>query len=511
MATRDLNDVAELSKVDPNLVRQYWRALGFPDPRPGEKVFGESDLELLQLTFSTIANDSLEREVALQLSRVIGSAMDRVATALIDAITAQMGVDEVSRVMQAGGEETAELLSIIPRVMEFVWRRQLGMAARRRMARVTNEASSPGMIVGFADMVGFTARTQILDEHQLAEVVGRFEYSAFEVVANRGGRVVKMIGDEVMFIHEDLRAGAEIALDLAERFRDDPKLSDLRVGLASGSVLERDGDVYGHVVNVASRIVAVAYPGAVVVSNETHEALADDDEFHFRSLRSHYLKDVGKVPLWSLRRAVDNSGPSLSGVRSRRSEREFLRERLLELDLLDSGIVDELPIEVREELLGGDLATDPSTGQYEAITEAVLSADIEPTTQIELLADLEADRRLRSLEAEAQAKASEADVEAERRLDEIDREVRRKVHEIELDARQRIDTLLLGAEEASRKANETASQKVRKVAEEAERKAEKATKEAKAEAERRTNRRRRGEDGGKGEGRRRGDSTWWHG
>ncbi len=511
--THDLNDVARRSNIDPDVVRAYWRALGFPDPRPGEKVFRESDLELLDLTFSTIANESLERDVALQLSRVIGSAMDRVATALIDAITAQLSTAEVSRVLEAGGEETAELLSIIPRMMDFVWRRQLAMAARRRMSRASSEASRHGVLVGFADMVGFTARTQQLDDHELAEVVGRFEYTAFEVVAEHGGRVVKMIGDEVMFIHEDLWAGADLALDLAARFRDDDKLSDVRVGLASGSVLERDGDVFGHVVNVASRIVAVAYPGAVVASQEVHDALVDNEELRFRSLRSHYLKDVGKVALWSLRRPADDAEFSSTGARSIRSEREFLRERLLELDLLDSGLADELPPELREELLAGDMGDEPSTGQYEALTEAVLLADIEPNTQIELLAELEVDRRLRSLEAEAQAKASAADVEAERRLDEIDRAVRHQVHQIEMEARQRIDEVLAGAEAASRKANEDASQKVRKVAEETERKADKATKEAKAEAERRTrtNRRRRNDDGDGGGGRRRGDSTWWHG
>lgn len=510
--TRDLDDIAGRSDVDPNLVRAYWRALGFPDPRPGEKVFSESDLELLDITFSTLANDSLDRDVALQLSRVIGSAMDRVATALVDAIMTRLGTVEVSRVIEAGGADTAELLSMVPRVMEIVWRRQLGLAARRRMSRASSEGSRQGVLVGFADMVGFTARTQVLAEDELAEVVGRFEYTAFEVVAEHGGRVVKLIGDEVMFIHEDLRSGAQLAIALAARFRDDERLSDVRVGLASGSVLERDGDVYGHVVNVASRIVGLAYPGAIVVSKEVHDALASNDEFRFRSLRSHYLRDVGKVPLWSLRNATDETEVTEEGFRSRRSERRFLRDRLLELDLLDSGVAGELPAKVRDGLRA-DPAAAPSTGQYEALTEAVLASDIEPMTQVELLADIEADRRLRNLEAEAQAKASAADVEAERRLDEIERDVRRRVHEIELEARHRVEELLAGAEEASRKANETASKKVRRVAEETERKADKATKEAKEVAERRTrSNRRRGADGDDdGSGRsRRNDRTWWH-
>lgn len=486
----DLEEVSARSGADPDIVRAYWRALGFPDPRPGEKVFTAADLDLLDLTLSHIADESLDKDLALQMSRVIGAAMDKVATAQVDALEAQSYGDASDRLVQTTGSETIELLSMVPQVMGLVWRRQLGVAARRRRMRAASEASRAGVLVGFADLVGFTAKTQQLEEQELAEVVGRFEYIAFDVVAAHGGRVIKMIGDEVMFIHEDLRQGAELALALAEQFRNDPNLSDVRVGLASGSVLERDGDVYGHVVNVASRIVSIAYPGSVVVSQEVHDALVGNEAFVLRSLRSHYLKDVGKVPLWTLRRGDDATERPYAHARENRSRREFLRERYGEL-VVGAELTDDLPPALRDEIRDSERSDSPSTGQYEAIAAAVLSADIEPTTQVELLAELEADRRLRTLEAEAQAKATEADVEAERRLDQIDRDVRRKVQEIELEARRRIDRLLEEAEEQSRQANEDASLKVQRVAAETERKAEKAAKEAKADAQRRTKRARK--------------------
>src|SRR5690606_31615929 len=125
-----------------------------------------------------------------------------------------------------------------------------------------SEAGASGC-VGFADLVGFTAQTQQLDTTALASVVGRFEAIAYDVVPARGGRVVKTIGDEVMFVHDDDVEGCRTALELARRYRDEEALSDVRVGLASGPVLERDGDVFGHTVNLASRIVSVAFPGSV--------------------------------------------------------------------------------------------------------------------------------------------------------------------------------------------------------------------------------------------------------
>jgi class 3 adenylate cyclase len=425
---------------------------------------------------------------------VIGSSLDRVATAQVDAM-------EIRRENVDPGEpigfpvtprSSAELLSLMPKVIEFAWRRQLAAAARRRIMRASSDGGTEAVLVGFADLVGFTAKTQQLEEAELAEVVGRFEAIAYDVVADHGGRVVKMIGDEVMFLQDEPRAGAALALDLAERFRDDDDLSDVRVGLACGSVLERDGDVYGHVVNLANRIVSVAYPGTVVVSEELADALREDEQFVLRSLRSHYLRDIGRVQLFTLRRATDRRDTPYSRARRRRSRREFLRERWIDLQEDAEKRSAGLPEPIAEELLAPSGDRDPSTGQLEALTEAVLEADLDPEMQVALLSDLEAARRLRELETEAEEKADEADIAAERQLEEIEREARQRVEEAEIDARKRIEQALAEAEEKSRKVNEEASRKVKRVAEEVVRKADKATRDAAKEAKARTDRRAKG-------------------
>jgi adenylate cyclase len=79
----------------------------------------------------------------------------------------------------------------------------------------------------------------------------------------------------------------------------------VRVGLASGPVLAQEGDYFGPVVNLASRLVNVAYPGTVVVSEDIHDALAEDPELGWKSLRSRHIKDIGTIPLWVLHRAGD--------------------------------------------------------------------------------------------------------------------------------------------------------------------------------------------------------------
>jgi adenylate cyclase len=127
-----------------------------------------------------------------------------------------------------------------------------------------------------------------------------------------------MIGDEVMFEIADVAAAVELALDLADAYHDDESVSDVRVGVAYGGVLSREGDLFGTTVNLASRIVSIAYPGSVVVAGDVHDAVGDDERFAFKSLRTRYLKDIGRVQLYAVRRAGDTSEGFAERARRRR-------------------------------------------------------------------------------------------------------------------------------------------------------------------------------------------------
>ena len=166
------------------------------------------------------------------------------------------------------------MLPTMTEVIERVWRRHLQMEARRRIVRELDPTEQrEERAVGFADLVGFTTLSQQVDDHTLAGIVDRFETIAYETVLRLGGRVVKMIGDEVMYVVTDPRRAVRIGLALAEEYAADEALSDVRVGIAYGPVLEREADLYGPVVNLASRIVNIAFPGSVVTSDEVRHAV----------------------------------------------------------------------------------------------------------------------------------------------------------------------------------------------------------------------------------------------
>jgi adenylate cyclase len=314
-ARYDLESVAEQTGLGVDPVRTLWRMLGYPVPRPGEAAFTEIDVEILREIGRLVAEDVTSARLVMQMSRVIGSAMARVASAQVDVLAARSVAapgagptvdDELSdeRIVVSA----RALLPIVPTVLTASWRRHLQGAIRRRLSIAEAGTGQLG-VVGFADLVGFTALSQEVADDELASIVDRFEHLAFDVVTAHGGRVVKMIGDEVMFTVDTPVAAAEIGLALAEHARGADELSDLRVGMAYGPLLERESDLYGAVVNLASRITAIAFPGTIVVGRSMHEHLVDDGRYRLRSMRPRHLKDFGRVPLWVLRRSGQRDGP----------------------------------------------------------------------------------------------------------------------------------------------------------------------------------------------------------
>jgi adenylate cyclase len=330
-------EVAELTGLPVELVRRFWRALGFLDLAEDEPALGEMDIEAVRLFQAMVAMGLTDTDVAVQAARVIGTSMARIAAAQTGRGGSPLLGPSGDSVLDADqfARQADASIPAMGRLLEYVWRRHLLEATRRAMllrSRGDGEGTRAQMAVGFADMVGFTVLSQHLGDEELAAVVARFEELAHDTVVALGGRVVKMIGDEVMFVVPTATAAAGIGLSLAEAYADDDLLSDVRVALAVGPVLEHDGDYYGPVVNLAGRVVNVARPGTVLVSDEFRAQLFHEDgrAFTTRPLRVRTLKDIGKVQLWKLVRTGTEPGAD----RRRPMRWERLGAVLRELDEL---------------------------------------------------------------------------------------------------------------------------------------------------------------------------------
>jgi adenylate cyclase len=299
-------EVAREAGVELAQARRLWRGLGFPPVEDDERFFTRADVAILRAVRELIELESANPDDLLQLTRVIGQALARVADAQVTAAADRL---ERGRTEAASGETAvtdlvSRIETLAPSLEQFlgyVWRRHLVAALRRRSAAPS--AADRTLTVGFADMVGFTAMNQVLDARELAALIDRFEAIAYEHIPARRGRVVKMIGDEVMFAVDDGAFAADIAVALVEAHARDADLPDVRVGLASGPTLSFEGDLFGPTVNLASRLVNLARPGTVLISDQLGEQLRDDPRFELRHLRPVNLHGIGRVRSWVLRRA----------------------------------------------------------------------------------------------------------------------------------------------------------------------------------------------------------------
>ena len=299
-------EVAQESGMDPDDARRLWQALGFPPVSDDDRHFTRSDVAILREVRALLEVDVANRDDVVQLTRVVGQALARVADAQVTASATRLeqalrerGADALHP--SAIAERVVQLAPRLEQFLAYVWRRHLLASLRSRSLQPSEGDRT--LTVGFADLVGFTSLSQALEPHELAVAVDRFEAIAYEHVPEHGGRVVKTIGDEVMFASEDAVAAAEIALSLADAYQREKDLPGVRVGLACGPVLSWEGDLYGSTVNLASRLVNLAHAHSVLVSDELGTALQDAPGFALRHLRPVHLQGIGRVRSWVLRRA----------------------------------------------------------------------------------------------------------------------------------------------------------------------------------------------------------------
>ncbi|MBK1786045.1 adenylate/guanylate cyclase domain-containing protein [Prauserella cavernicola] len=306
--------VAELAGVSEERTRQLWRALGFAAVPNDQVVFTDADVEAVRIADGMIDAGVFDQELETAVTRALGLHLSRLAEWQADLLWSlvrehpELAADE-----QRLTELVETLVPQLERVQSFVWRRHLVAYAGRALAVPDEDLEARTQVVGFVDMVGYTRMTRRIDENELGDVLERFEALATEVVAEGRGRVVKMIGDEVLFVADSPAEAAEIALTLTERTSTDDELPPVRAGLASGRVLSRFGDVYGETVNLASRLTSIARPGTILVDRTLAKALTGDPAYELRSRRSASVRGYSRIRPAALRRARGQSGSSDSG------------------------------------------------------------------------------------------------------------------------------------------------------------------------------------------------------
>lgn len=305
-----IDELAAKVGVDADVVKAFWRALGFVDTDDDARAYSKHDVEILKSLVTMTRDGLVDPDIALQVARVIGMSLANVATAVVDASAARSverrealasfdSADVAADDPSALAVRAGELLPFMAEVIDYSFRRHLRAAARRRVV-LASSTGGETQVIGFADLVRFTELSLHLEDRELADLVGRFDSLVHDVVVGHEGRIVKMIGDAAMFSVVDPVQAALIALEMAAAVEHDSLLGGLRIGMASGPIMARDGDLYGPVVNTASRLSAIGRAGAVNVNQSLRDELAGDRRFALRSLGQRNLRHIGEVRVYRL-------------------------------------------------------------------------------------------------------------------------------------------------------------------------------------------------------------------
>jgi class 3 adenylate cyclase len=271
-----LATAAEQLGLPPEEVAHAWALLGLTVAGPDIPALSQADVDALAtwLALKTVVGE----DGASGLLRVLGAAMSRLAEA--ESTMIRTGTPDIQMTHTHDELATAQayraVAEFVPRIgalIDIVHRHHL-TSARTHFEGVLRDTSASVLCgIGFADLSGFTVLTHALTPAQLSDLLNEFAGAVSDVVHADGGRVVKFIGDEVMWVCGSPERLAKAATDLVEHPRARDEGLQVRAGLAYGSVLAINGDYFGSPVNLAARLVACATPGQILASSELHDQL----------------------------------------------------------------------------------------------------------------------------------------------------------------------------------------------------------------------------------------------
>ena len=164
----------------------------------------------------------------------------------------------------------------------------------------------------FADMAGFTALTEVMGDEEAVAVAEDFFESARALLGEHGSQEVKTIGDALMIRAEEpglaIRLGLRLAHDIGVRH----EFPSVRVGMHTGSALQRGDDWFGAAVNLAARVSGAAAGGEVLLTADTRAGAGDLGDVELVEHGRHSLRNVAE-PV-ALYRAVARGADEAAGA-----------------------------------------------------------------------------------------------------------------------------------------------------------------------------------------------------
>jgi adenylate cyclase len=292
-----VDDAAKATGLEPALVERFWTSLGLPGQ--GLDSLTEEDIQALRYAASMLSS-GFPLVAFLQLARVYGQALSQIADAEVRLF--HLYVHEPLMREGVPGTQMAEqmenlardLLPLVSPLMDFVHQRYLQHYIEQDVVGHMEIETEDGdtdlgrlrVAIAFCDLAGYTRYTEEQGEDEAVSFVERFVEAVVNTIPD-GTRVIKTIGDEVMIVGQDVQALTDWAVGFQTLFDERP---EPRIGIHYGPTLYRDGDYFGREVNTASRVVARARGGEVLVTDAVVERVSESDHLVFEGVGQVKLK-----------------------------------------------------------------------------------------------------------------------------------------------------------------------------------------------------------------------------
>jgi adenylate cyclase len=290
-----------------SLLPSVFASLGLPQPDPSSPIHTDEEERLQQ--FLQGWGPAQSDDTVIRAARLLAEGTRMATQGWVDLIVEQVAGParerlyrgEIERFPGEVRETFVTLLRLLPQMMEWLFQQYL---EQRSVASIVDgfeeffasrglgpppPPTAPPAVV-FVDLSGYTRQTEERGDEVAVGFASTLQREAEAVATANDGRLVKLLGDGAMLRFPDAERGLDAALALVRALSVDSGLP-AHAGVHAGPVIERDLDLFGHTVNLASRLAEAAGPGEVLVSTAVRDAL-DSTAVRFERAEGTVLKGI---------------------------------------------------------------------------------------------------------------------------------------------------------------------------------------------------------------------------
>jgi adenylate cyclase len=273
------------------LLPAVYEVLGLPKPDPASPI--HIDEESMFERFLQVWRQAPDEDAPIRAARLMAQGTRAAMLGWTDLVDEQIAEPVRQRLFRGELDEFPDdvrvafmgATNLVPQMFTWLSARYLEhrsvngivegferFLASRGLAPPPAPQEPPAIV--FVDLSGFTALTRERGDESAVHAAASLQRRADDAARKHRGRLVKLLGDGAMLRLTDAALGVSAGLELVETMSGEGVLSS-HAGVHTGPVIERDLDVFGQTVNLASRIADAAGPGEVLVSEAVARSTAD--------------------------------------------------------------------------------------------------------------------------------------------------------------------------------------------------------------------------------------------